>query len=111
MSYTIDLGKRPSDLAEPISVGKDEPYYPDLYIDSDDPKLADLPDKGECTIKYRVCSRTHREEGKGKDKKHSCSIRMEILSLSGDYDKKKKNGSSGYGDDARKSFSDYFKDR
>jgi hypothetical protein len=108
MSKTIDLGKRPSDLAEAVPHGsKDEPYYPDIYIDSDDPKLADIPDKGECTIKYRVASRTHREEGKDKDKKHSCSVRLEIMSITPPEKEKKKNGS--YGDDARKSFGDYFK--
>jgi hypothetical protein len=109
MSKTIDLGKRPSELEDSImpSNRKDEPYYPDLYIDSDDPKLADIPDKGECTIKYRVCSRTHREEGKDKDKKHSCSVRLEIMSITPPEKEKKKNGS--YGDDARKSFGDYFK--
>jgi hypothetical protein len=106
MSKTIDLGKRPSDLGEPVNKSPDEPYYPDIYIDSDDPKLADIPDKGECTIKYRVASRTHREEGKDKNKKHSCSLRLEIMSITPPEKEKKKNG---YGDDARKSFGDYFK--
>ena len=113
MSYRIDLGKSMRDVIGPADIkGPDDKSYPDLYIsDSDDPKIADLPDKGECTIRYRICSRTHREEknGDGK-KKHTCSVRMEILSISGDYDKKKKNG-NGYGDDARKNFKDYFKDK
>lgn len=109
MSKTIDLGKRPSDIVEPSNKSPDEPYYPDIYIDSDDPKLADIPDKGECTIKYRVASRTHREEKNGSGgKRHSCSLRLEIMSLTPPEKEKKKNG---YGDDARKSFGDYFKDK
>lgn len=111
MSKSIDLGKSLGDIipAEPMKA--DEKHYPDLYIsDVSDPALADIPDKGECTIKYRVCSRTHREEGKDKKKEHSCSLRLEILSITPP--DKKKNGKNGsYGDDARKSFSDYFKDR
>ena len=96
-----------------MDIKRDEPYYPDLYIsDVDDPRLADIPDKGECTIKYRVCSRTHREEKNSDGKKdHSCSLRLEILSITPPDKKKNGNGSSGYGDDARKSFGDYFKDR
>lgn len=89
----------------------DDKHYPDLYIsDSEDPKLADIPDKGECTIRYRVCSRTHREE-KDKDgkKQHSCSIRLEILSITPP--EKKKNGKNGYGDDARKSMGEFFKNK
>lgn len=111
MSKTIDLGKKLGDDMKISVASMDDTHYPDLYIsDSDDPKLADIPDKGECTIKYRVCSRTHREEknGEGK-KKHTCSLRLEILSITPP-DYKKKNG-NGYGDDARKSVSDYFKDK
>jgi hypothetical protein len=115
MSKAIDLGKRLSDLMSEPSKGPDEPHYPDLYIsDVDDPRLADIPDKGECTIRYRVCSRTHREEknGGGNGKKHSCSLRLEVMSISPPEGKeyKKKNG-NGYGDDARKSFSEYFKNK
>lgn len=108
MSKSIDLGKRMSDLVDPVPA-HDEPHYPDLYIsDVDDPKLAEIPDKGECTIKYRVCSRTHREEKGGSGKKHSCSLRLEILSITPPEKQKKKNG---YGDDARKSFGEFFKDK
>jgi hypothetical protein len=112
MSKAIDLGKRLSDMmSEPGNIkSADEPHYPDLYIsDVDDPRLADIPDKGECTIRYRVCSRTHREEKNGgaNGKKHSCSLRLEITSITPPEKEKKKNG--GYGDDARKSFGDYFR--
>lgn len=108
MSKTIDLGHRPSELAEPTNKAPDEPYYPDIYIDSDDPKLADMPDKGECTIKYRIRSRTHREQKDGNGKKHSCSICIEVMSITPPDKPKKKNG---YGDDARKSFGEFFKDK
>jgi hypothetical protein len=108
MAKSIDLGRSYKDELNKVS-SPDEPHYPDLYIDSDDARLADLPDKGECTIKYRVCSRTHREEGKNGDKKHSCSLRLEILSIEApEKAKKKKNG---YGDDVRKNFSEFFKDK
>lgn len=108
MAKSINLGRSFKDDIDKANVlNVNEPHYPDLYLDSDDPRLADLPDKGECTIKYRVCSRTHREEGK-KDKKHSCSLRLEILSIEPPEKSKKKNG---YGDDARASFKDYFKDK
>lgn len=108
MSKTIDLGKSLNDVIGPAEMPKDDKHYPDLYIsDTDDPRLADIPDKGECTIRYRICSRTHREEKNGNgSKKHTCSLRMEILSITPPEKSKKKNG---YGDDARKSFGEFFK--
>jgi hypothetical protein len=111
MSKSIDLGKRLNDSAISVKMlDPSEPHYPDLYIsDSEDPKLADIPDKGECTIKYRVVSRQHHEDNRDGKKKHTCSIRMEILSMTPP-EKAKRNG-NGYGDDARKSLNDYFKDK
>jgi hypothetical protein len=104
MSKSIDLGRKLSDMVSVAALKPDEPHYPDLYLsDVDDPALADMPDKGEATIKYRVLSRTHREE---KGHKDTCSIRLEVLSISPP-EKAKKNGA--YGDDARKSFKNYFK--
>jgi hypothetical protein len=112
MSKAIDLGKKPEDLIKVIGPGLNsgEAHYPDLYLSDVDPALADLPDKGECTIRYRVVSRTHREE-KGADgkKERSCCLRLEITSITPP-PSRKKNG-NGYGDDARKSFSNYFKDK
>jgi hypothetical protein len=110
MSKAIDLGKKLGEDMPVNAISMDDTHYPDLYIsETDDPRLADIPDKGECTIKYRVCSRTHREEKDGKGKKHSCTLRLEVLSITPPEKEKKKNG-NGYGDDARKSFKDYFKD-
>ena len=110
MSKPIDLGKKLGDLVEVAPMGPGDAHYPDLYIsDTDDRRLAEMPDQGEATIKYRVISRTHREERKGKSKDYSCSIRLEILSIDPPEGKKKKNGDSDGG--ARKALSDYFKDR
>jgi hypothetical protein len=112
MSKTIDLGKKIGDPIGMIDMKMDYVHYPDLYIsDSDDPKLADIPDKGECTIKYRVCSRTHHEDKDGDGKKrHTCSLRLEIVSITPPEKKKNGNGKA-YGDDARKSFGEFFKDK
>lgn len=111
MSKSIDLGKTMKDMIGSVEVrGPEDKSYPDLYIsDVEDPKLADIPEKGECTIKYRVVSRTHREEKDGNGKKHTCCVRLEVLSITPPENHKKKNGS--YGDDARKSFGEYFKDK
>jgi len=112
MSKSIDLGKKLFESVSVQALGPDDKHYPDLYIsDVDDPDLADIPDKGECTIRYRVLSRTHREEKNGNGKKqHSCSIRLEVIAITPPPRAKKNNG-NGYGDDVRKSFSDYFKDK
>jgi hypothetical protein len=110
MHKPIDLGKKLSDLMEVAPMSSSDAHYPDLYIgDTDDRRLAEMPDQGEATIKYRIISRTHREEGKGKSKKYSCSLRLEITSIDPPEGKKKKNGDSDGG--ARKALSDYFKDK
>lgn len=110
MSKPIDLGRKFGDDIKPISISemKDETHYPELFLpDVDDPRLANLPDKGECVIKYRVVSRTHREEKKGDKKDHSCSLRLEVTSITPPTStEKKKDSDSG----ARKALSDYFKD-
>jgi len=114
MAKPINLGRSFKDEINKVSsIDSDEPHYPDLYIDSDDPRVADIPDKGECTIKYRVCSRTHREEGKNGDKKHSCSLRMEILSIEPPEKEKKKNGKgySEFADETRKRMGEFFKNK
>ena len=109
MTKSIDLGRSLNDfMGMPSPVSPDDPHYPDLMLsDVDEPALAEMPDKGEATIKYRVVSRTHREEGTGK-KRRTCSLRLEILAITPP-ERKKKNGGNGYGDDARKSLTDYFK--
>lgn len=104
MSKSIDLGKKLRDMVNVVPVQADEPHYPDLYLsDVEDTKLVEMPDKGICEIRYRVVSRTHREE---KGRKDSCSIRLEVLSITPPEGSKKRNG---YGDDVRKSFKDNFK--
>jgi hypothetical protein len=112
MSKAIDLGKKPQDLVTILGADdRDRTHYPTLHLDSDDPKLADIPDSGECTIKYKVKHRTHSEENGDGKKKRSCSLTLEVHSIEPAAGKtyKKKNGDSDGG--ARKALSDYFKDR
>jgi hypothetical protein len=110
MSKAIPLGKKLGDMISVSAMRPDEAHYPTIYIDDvDDRRLAQMPDTGEATIKYRIKSRTHREEKKDKGKEHSCSLCLEIVSINPPPSTKKKN--NGYGDDARRSFADYFKDK
>jgi hypothetical protein len=110
MSKPIPLGKKLGDMIHISEISPEKEHYPDLFIESDERALAEMPDTGEATIRYRVVSRTHREEGKGKNKDYSCSLRLEILSIDPPTGNgKKKNGNSDGG--ARKALSDYFKDR
>lgn len=105
----IDLGKSLKDSLNKIEImGPEDTHYPTLFLtDVDDPALANLPDKGECVIRYKVVSRTHREE---KGKKDCCDLRLEVTSITPPASGKKKNGNV-YGDDARKSLNEYFKDK
>jgi hypothetical protein len=108
MPKSIDLGKKLDDMVKIHEISPDKAHYPELFIsDTDDKRIAQMPDKGTATIKYRVVSRTHREESNGKGKEHSCSVRLEILSIDPPANGKR---SGGYGDDLRKSFKDYFKE-
>jgi hypothetical protein len=110
MPKPIDLGRKLNDIVSISAMRPDEAHYPDLCIsDTDDRRLAEMPDEGIATIRYRIRSRTHREEKKGKGKDYSCSLRLEILSIDPPPNKKKKNGDSDGG--ARKAMNDYFKDR
>jgi hypothetical protein len=111
MTKGIDLGKKLNDIMSISAISPEKEHYPDLYIsDTDDRRLAEMPDTGEATIRYRIVSRTHREEGKGKNKDYSCSLRLEILSIDPPASNgKKKNGDSDGG--ARKALNDYFKDK
>ena len=113
MSKPIELGHKPGDNLEihRLSDIKDKTYYPSLYISNvDDPRLLDLPDEGECTIKYKVRSRTHREEKNPSKPKRSCSLDLDVISIAptggGSY--KKKDSDDEYGKGARKAFKDYF---
>jgi hypothetical protein len=107
----IDLGRKWSDELEPVTVSelKDETHYPDLHIgDVEDKRLAEMPDEGEMTVRYKIKSRTHNErERKGK-KCHSCSVTLEIRSIDPPAGKTKKKDSD-FG--ARKAISEYFKDK
>ena len=108
MTKAISLGKKLGDMIKVSEVSPEKEHYPDLYIsDTDDRRLAEMPDEGEATIRYRVVSRTHREEGKGKSKNYSCSLRLEVLSIEPPAaNGKKKDSDNG----ARKALNDYFKE-
>lgn len=104
MSKPIDLGRTLDDMISVKEVKRDKPHYPELFIsDTNDKRIANMPDTGTATIKYRVASRTHRQE---KGEKDSCSLRLEIISIDPPAGAKRKGG---YGDDARKALSEYFK--
>jgi hypothetical protein len=112
MHKAIDLGKKyDDDIGIPISVNeiRNKVHYPDLHIsDTDNTRLLDMPDSGEATIKFRVVSRNHSEDKRNGDKKRRCSLTLEVMAIVfEDKPKKKKD----YGEDARKSFSDYFKEK
>jgi hypothetical protein len=110
MAKPIDLGKNWDDMIGPVSVReeKDRTHYPDIYIsDIDDPRLLEMPDQGEATIRFKVVSRQHSEHDQNGKKERSCSIRLEVLSI--DPPEKAAKKKNGYGEDTRKSFSDYFK--
>ena len=90
---------------------ENETGYPVLHIDDvEDQDLAEMPDKGEMRIEYKIRSRTHNEDQRKGKKRHSCSVTMDITCIYPPADKsKKKNGDSDGG--ARKAFSEYFKDK
>lgn len=107
MSKAIPLGRKLGDMLRVSEVSPEKEHYPDLFIESDERALAEMPDEGEATIKYKIVSRTHREERAGKGKEYSCSLRLEILSIEPPAGNgKKKNGD--YDGGARKALSDYF---
>lgn len=110
MSKPIDLGKKLSDMIHVREISPEKPHYPDLCIESDERRLAEMPDEGTAEIKFRVVSRTHREEKNGKGKEYSCTLRLEVISIDPPAPKgKKKNGDGDGG--ARKALEDYFKDK
>src|SRR4029077_4571299 len=110
MPKPIDLGRNFNDMLRIEPLDTDKAHYPDLCIEGDDERLANMPDQGVAEIKYRIRSRTHREEkgSKGKDR-YSCSLRLEVLSIDPPESKKKKNGDSDGG--ARKAMDNYFRDK
>jgi hypothetical protein len=115
MSKAINLGRKPEKLIEILGVGpggsdSNREHYPELYLsDVDDPRLLDLPDEGKCVISYKITSRTHHEDERNGKKQRSCSLRLEIKSIEPTEGKTYNGKKKGYGDDARKSFNDYFK--
>lgn len=108
MSKEINLGHTLDDMISVTPIGKDEKHYPSLHISEvSDKRLAEMPDQGEMTIKYKIRERTHNERGK----KYTCSVTLDVTSIDPPASKSKKKNGNGYGDDARKSFDSYFKDK
>jgi hypothetical protein len=107
----IDLGRKFGDMISVEPMNKDEKHFPTLHIDDvEDKRLAEMPDEGEMTIRYKIRNRTHSERKEDKGKKHTCSVTMDVVSIDPPASKsKKKNGDSDGG--ARKALSQYFKDK
>lgn len=116
MSKPIKLGRKDGKNGSPLvqvlgGLADDDDGSPRLHIDGhDDPRVVELPDHGECRIRYSVKNRHHEESDEGGKKKHRYSTTLAIHHIEPpENNNKKKNGA--YGDDARKSFSNYFKDK
>lgn len=104
----IDLGRKISDMIAPDTGDRNEAHYPCLHIDDvEDRRLAEMPDSGEMTVRYKIRNRTHNENTRKDGKKHTCSVTLEITHVDPPPKPKKKNGDSDGG--ARKAFSDYWK--
>lgn len=103
----IDLGHTLDDMISVTPISKDEKHYPTLHISEvSDKRLAEMPNEGEMTIRYKIRERTHSE----RDKKHTCSVTLDVTSIDPPAAKsKKKNGDSDGG--ARKALSEYFKEK
>jgi hypothetical protein len=113
MHKPIDLGQKYDDLISQASslADKDRVHYPDFHIpETEDTRLLEMPDEGEATIKFKVVSRHHSESNRNGKKERRCSLTIEVCKIDFEDKPKKKNG-NGYGDGARQSFKDYFKDK
>ena len=111
MSKPIKLGRDKNGksviAALGISQPDDDEGLPRLHIDGhDDPRLLDMPDHGECKIKYSVKNRHHEESDEGGKKKHRYSVSLAVHHIEPPEKDKKKEA---YGDDVRRSFKNNFK--
>jgi hypothetical protein len=109
MHKAIDLGRRlGNDIAIAVGGDSERVHYPDLHIgDIDEPRLLNIPDSGEATIRFRVVHRSHSEHERNGKKERRCSVTLEVQKIDFE-DNPKAAKKNGYGDDARKSFKDYF---
>jgi hypothetical protein len=106
MSKSVNLGRKLGDMISISPIDKDEAHYPALVLsDVTDKQISEMPDDGECTIRYHVCSRTHHEED---GKPYSCTLRLDVKSITPPAAKRKQKEYDG---GARKAASDYFKDK
>jgi hypothetical protein len=111
MHKAIDLGRKwDDDAGTPIAMSdlKETVHYPDFHIsNTEEARLLDIPDEGEATIKFKVVHRSHSEEDRNGKKRRRCSLTIEVQKI--DFEDNPKPKKKDYGDDARKSFADYFK--
>lgn len=78
----MDLGRKmnePATPTEPPREDKDKVYYPSIYLSDAPEGMQDIPEEGTATIRYKISSRTVREEP-GKDKK-SVDISIDVMSF------------------------------
>ena len=112
MSKPIKLGRKNGDGRALVSVlgglADEDDGSPRLHIDGhDDPRLLEMPDHGEARIKYSVKNRHHEESEEGGKKKHRYSVSLAVHHIEPPEKAKKKEA---YGDDARRSFRNNFKE-
>lgn len=76
--YPIGLGKTMSSPSVAgLSPSKDEPYYPSIHLEWDEPY--DLPDSGTMTVKF---SKSHESTSKRKGEKQGHqSVTLDITSI------------------------------
>jgi hypothetical protein len=83
----MDLGRKMGDMgnalpAETEPETNDKIYYPSFYISNAPDEMRDIPDEGTATIRYKVTSRTVREDV-SKDKK-DIDVNIDVLSFDPD---------------------------
>jgi hypothetical protein len=76
----LDLGEKSPFAGEPISVRRDEPYYP-TFTYSGDEEL-ELPKSGKMLIEYKESRREETEDDRGE--RYTCTIQVrKIISVEG----------------------------
>jgi hypothetical protein len=105
MPKSHSLGRKSPKLVDILGGGDNDTHYPSLHIDDADDDMMDMPDKGEARIKYHVKERREEADHDGKKRK---SLHLHVTHICTPEKAKKKKA---FGDDARQSFDNYFKDK
>lgn len=79
--------------------------YPSFYVSDAPSEMEDIPDEGTATIRYKVTSRTVREDV-DQDKRH-CDVNIDILSFDPERPKMRPNGKSNPRDAIANSLRDF----